>query len=407
MRTSIWTSSTPRTSAEVTLRESLQRDRQRSAQRRLPSAWNALEPGGNPFVRHEFLLALERDGLRRSRLPAGLPRHLLLQTASGELRSGAAPVSARRFVGRVRLRLELGARVLAGRPALLPEARQHAAVHAGDGPSPAVAADARSCATATAGRGIDRATRAANACRRPTSCSSTDADRAALERAGFLWRKDCQFHWHNRDYASFDAFLATFRAEKRKKALRERRRVQESGISVPHAARRGNGRATVGHRVRILRRHVRGARPRALPQRGVLPLVSRRRCPGSRHGEAGRVRRARRSRRRSSSAAATRCTVATGARPASFTACISRRATTRASSTASSRACSASSRARRASTRCRAASSRRRPGRRTGSPIRASGARSTATWSRSARRSIEYIDGRCRSTFRSTRGRRG
>ena len=53
----------------------------------------------------------------------------------------------------------------------------------------------------------------------------TDADRAALGSRDFLWRKDCQFHWHNRDYASFDDFLATFRSEKRKKALRERRRV--------------------------------------------------------------------------------------------------------------------------------------------------------------------------------------
>jgi predicted N-acyltransferase len=58
----------------------------------------------------------------------------------------------------------------------------------------------------------------------------TDADRAALGSSDYLWRKDCQFHWHNRDYASFDAFLATFRSEKRKKALRERRRVQENGI---------------------------------------------------------------------------------------------------------------------------------------------------------------------------------
>ena len=63
----------------------------------------------------------------------------------------------------------------------------------------------------------------------------TDADRAALGSRDFLWRKDCQFHWHNRDYASFDAFMATFRSEKRKKALRERRRVQENGVHVPHA----------------------------------------------------------------------------------------------------------------------------------------------------------------------------
>src|SRR5262249_15509406 len=39
-----------------------------------------------------------------------------------------------------------------------------------------------------------------------------------------------QFQWTNRGYASFDAYLDTFTAEKRKKARRERRRVAEAGI---------------------------------------------------------------------------------------------------------------------------------------------------------------------------------
>jgi uncharacterized protein len=58
-----------------------------------------------------------------------------------------------------------------------------------------------------------------------------DEDQAALERAGFLRRHDCRFLWHNRGYRSFDDFLATFRADKRKKAKRERRKVAESGIA--------------------------------------------------------------------------------------------------------------------------------------------------------------------------------
>jgi predicted N-acyltransferase len=58
-----------------------------------------------------------------------------------------------------------------------------------------------------------------------------DADRATLAGEGWLLRRDCQFHWSNRGYASFEEFLAGFTAEKRKKARRERRRVVESGIS--------------------------------------------------------------------------------------------------------------------------------------------------------------------------------
>ena len=52
----------------------------------------------------------------------------------------------------------------------------------------------------------------------------------ALRGAGLIERRDCQFHWFNQDYESFDAFLAKFTAEKRKKAKRERRRVADAGI---------------------------------------------------------------------------------------------------------------------------------------------------------------------------------
>jgi predicted N-acyltransferase len=51
-----------------------------------------------------------------------------------------------------------------------------------------------------------------------------------LRDAGLKLRQDCQFHWHNRQYRSFDDFLATFSSAKRKKARRDRRRVREQGI---------------------------------------------------------------------------------------------------------------------------------------------------------------------------------
>jgi len=54
--------------------------------------------------------------------------------------------------------------------------------------------------------------------------------RSACARAGWLLRRDCQFHWTNRGYSSFDDYLGTFTAQKRKKVRRERRRVAEDGI---------------------------------------------------------------------------------------------------------------------------------------------------------------------------------
>ncbi len=57
-----------------------------------------------------------------------------------------------------------------------------------------------------------------------------EAARAACARRGWLLRRDCQFHWVNRGYGSFEDYLASFTAEKRKKARRERRRVAEAGV---------------------------------------------------------------------------------------------------------------------------------------------------------------------------------
>jgi predicted N-acyltransferase len=50
--------------------------------------------------------------------------------------------------------------------------------------------------------------------------------------AGFLTRRDTQFHWHNRDYKDFEHFLQGFTADKRKKVHRERRRIAEAGIEM-------------------------------------------------------------------------------------------------------------------------------------------------------------------------------
>ena len=45
-------------------------------------------------------------------------------------------------------------------------------------------------------------------------------------------RLGCQYHWQNHDYADFESFLSTFISRKRKKVKRERRMVTEQGISI-------------------------------------------------------------------------------------------------------------------------------------------------------------------------------
>jgi predicted N-acyltransferase len=49
---------------------------------------------------------------------------------------------------------------------------------------------------------------------------------------GFLQRNDQQFHWHNRNYGSFDDFLATLNSRHRKAIKRERRDALAADITV-------------------------------------------------------------------------------------------------------------------------------------------------------------------------------
>lgn len=189
--------------------------------------WNALELGGNPTVSHEFLATLEREHCV-GRHTGWTPAHLILRNENGRL-EGAVPLYRKthswgefvfdfswaqayaqaginyypKLVGMVPFTPAPGPRLLAR-----PGSSAIRSALAGE----LVAAVSREDASSLHLLFID------------------DADRAELERHGFLIRKDCQFHWYNRGYDDMSAFFATFRAEKRKKALRERRRIEEAGI---------------------------------------------------------------------------------------------------------------------------------------------------------------------------------
>ncbi len=47
---------------------------------------------------------------------------------------------------------------------------------------------------------------------------------------GLMVRHGVQFHWHNRPYGDFDAYLAALAREKRKNIRQERRRVHDAGV---------------------------------------------------------------------------------------------------------------------------------------------------------------------------------
>jgi uncharacterized protein len=55
---------------------------------------------------------------------------------------------------------------------------------------------------------------------------------APLRDAGFLHRQGLQYHWRNRDFGSFDDYLAAMRSKRRTQVRRERREVAEQDVEI-------------------------------------------------------------------------------------------------------------------------------------------------------------------------------
>jgi uncharacterized protein len=191
--------------------------------------WNALAGSAQPFLRHEFLLSLEESGCTTPR--AGwAPRHAVVEDEQGRL-LGALPLyrkghSRGEFVfdfawanAYAQYGIKYYPKLVSAVP-FTPVSGPRLLVN------PAIEAQSMRAALI----------RVATDYARSEGLSSwhvlfpSGGDLGALTEAGLIERRDCQFHWFNRGYGCFDDFLATFTAEKRKKAKRERRRVAEAGI---------------------------------------------------------------------------------------------------------------------------------------------------------------------------------
>ncbi len=62
--------------------------------------------------------------------------------------------------------------------------------------------------------------------------STTDKDQSSLLTSDIYHRHTVQFHWFNNGYESFDEYLASFTARKRKNTKKERASIAQQGITV-------------------------------------------------------------------------------------------------------------------------------------------------------------------------------
>ena len=61
---------------------------------------------------------------------------------------------------------------------------------------------------------------------------TTEEDTKICEYNDLQLRLGCQYHWKNQNYTDFDDYLSTFVSRKRKKVKRERRMVEEQNIEI-------------------------------------------------------------------------------------------------------------------------------------------------------------------------------
>jgi len=194
----------------------------------LPAAeWNALA-GQYPFLRHEFLAAIEDSGCASAR-SGWRPQHLLLIDQQGL--AAAAPLYQKEHSwGEFVFDFAWARAAEQAGMAYYPKLVCAVPFTPATGPRLLCRAD---LPPAPLRRALLRAMREYLGAAQLSSVHALFLDepaRAACEQDGWLLRRDCHFQWHNRGYRDFADFLDGFSADKRKKVRRERRRVLEQGI---------------------------------------------------------------------------------------------------------------------------------------------------------------------------------
>jgi hypothetical protein len=223
-----------------------------------PTAWDALDAGGSPFLRHAFLATLETTGCVGG-ATGWFPAPITLNDERGL--AAAAPVYVKthsygEFVFDFAWAQAYAKYGLAYYPKLI------------IGVPFTPVSGARLLVRPDLAQGDTRArliaaVREFAESRRLSSVHAlfvSEQDRVALESAQWLARRDVQFHWTNQGYRDFDHYLETFTADKRKKAKRERRRVMEDGIEFETLRGAAIDAATIDevfdlHRRTFLRNH--------------------------------------------------------------------------------------------------------------------------------------------------------
>jgi hypothetical protein len=198
------------------------------------AAWDGLDHGPSPFLRHGFLRALEESGSidsvqRSASLRAGVaggkrsgwhPVYLLAERDTTLVGAVAAFVKTHSYGEYIfdwgwanaseRANIPYYPKLVISAPATPATGRRLLGDPAA---RPALIAAVRQLADDTDASSIHW-------------LFCTAEEQAALTAAGYFARATFQFHWKNRGYATFDDFLAQLKSRKRKQLRKERERAR-------------------------------------------------------------------------------------------------------------------------------------------------------------------------------------
>lgn len=196
----------------------------------VPAAdWDACAGGGNPFLRHAFLKALEDSG-SVGRKTGWLPQHLILSDDSGALQA-AAPMYVKGH-SQGEYIFDHGWADAYERAGGQYYPKLQVAVPFTPVPGPRLLARVGDAEVREALIGSLRSVGEQSKLSSLHVTFCTEEEAAAMGEAGFLHRIGVQYHFDNPGYQSFDDFLGALSSRKRKSIRKEREQVKEYGLTI-------------------------------------------------------------------------------------------------------------------------------------------------------------------------------
>jgi len=203
-----------------------------------PAAWNALTGTDYPFLRHEFLAALE-DSESACSKTGWTPQHLIVEDAVSRTLMACLPLYCKQHsYGEYVFDWSWADAWERTGQSYYPKLVSCIPFTPATGPRLSILEGwERDAILKLVFQSIEERAQALNA----SSWHHLFPDAKAsheLVHMGVARRTGCQFHWLNRGYDSFDNYLSTFTARRRKTIRQERRRVLNQGFEFQQVSGR-------------------------------------------------------------------------------------------------------------------------------------------------------------------------